>query len=301
MTYGDGSSVNGNLPLTALDVCGHEITHGLTSKTANLAYQKESGALNEGFSDIFGNSIEVWARPTKNSWKLGEDFNYVIRDMANPNAYKQPDTYLGTYWVNVVGCTPTSGSTGNDQCGVHTNSGVLNYWYYLLTTGGSGTNDKGFAYNVAGIGVDKAAAIAYRTLTTYLTSSSTYLDARMLSLQAASDLYGAGSVEVTQTTNAWDAVGVGGGTSPAGLVVNTATTYKIATISNGEYSLVFDTADNNTINIDVIGANGMTVVSKSMNAKKGSNFINFQLPSNTLAGVYYILVNGKKEGAVIKR
>ena len=87
MTYGDGSSTNGNKPLTALDVCGHEITHGLTSFTANLAYQKESGALNEGFSDIFGNSIELWARPSKASWKLGEDFNYVIRDMANPNSY----------------------------------------------------------------------------------------------------------------------------------------------------------------------------------------------------------------------
>jgi len=220
MTYGDGSSTNGNKPLTALDVCAHEIGHGMTTKTANLVYQKESGALNEAFSDILGNSVEFWARPTKASWKLGEDFNYVIRDMANPNAYGDPDTYGGTYWVN-PNCTPSS---TNDYCGVHTNSGVLNFWYYLLVNGGSGTNDKGFAYNVTGVGLDKAAQIAYRTLTTYLTSTSTYANARTYSLQAAADLYGAGSAEVTQTTNAWNAVGVGGGTSPAGRVAADATT-----------------------------------------------------------------------------
>ncbi len=82
----------------------------------------------------------------------------------------------------------------------------------FIGTGGSGTNDKGFAYNVSGIGLDKAAAIAYRTLTTYLTSSSTYANTEQYSLQAAADLYGAGSNEVTQVTNAWNAVGVGGGT-----------------------------------------------------------------------------------------
>ena len=153
MIYGDGSSTNGNKPLTSLDVCAHEIGHGMTSFSANLAYNKESGALNEGFIDILGNSVEFSQRPTKASWKLGEDFSYVIRDMANPNAYRQPDTYGGTYWVNVVGCTPTGGATGNDYCGVHTNSGVLNFWYYLLVQGGSGTNDKGFAYNVTDIGL----------------------------------------------------------------------------------------------------------------------------------------------------
>ncbi len=197
MTYGDGSATDNNKPLTAIDVCGHEITHGLTTFTANLNYSNESGAMNEGFSDIFGTAIEAFARPTKNDWLIGGDF-YTIRDMSNPKAYTQPNTYKGTYWY-----TGTA-----DNGGVHTNSGVLNYWFYLLAHGGTGTNDKGFSYNLAGIGIDKAAAIAFRTLTTKLTPASQYSDCRNLSIVAAQDLYGVGSNEATQTANAWDAVGV---------------------------------------------------------------------------------------------
>ena len=124
--------------------------------------------------------------------------------MSNPNAYQQPDTYKGTYWY-----TGTS-----DNGGVHTNSGVLNYWFYLLAHGGSGTNDKGTSFNVTGIGIDKAAAIAYKTLTTYFIPSSQYGDARRLSVKAAQDLYGVGSTEATQTTNAWVAVGVAEAAAP---------------------------------------------------------------------------------------
>ena len=297
MTYGDGSSTNGNKPLTALDVCGHEITHGLTSFTANLAYQKESGALNEGFSDIFGNSIEFWARPSKTSWKLGEDFNYVIRDMANPNAYSQPDTYGGTYWKTTT-CTPSS---TNDYCGVHTNSGVLNFWYYLLVNGGSGTNDKGFVYSVTGIGLDKAAAIAYRTLTTYLTSSSTYADARTYSLQSAADLYGAGSAEVTQTTNAWNAVGVGGGTSPAGrMAADNTQTYKVAAAQD-RVQINFDSKVSEVRNVELVSMTGKKVAAKSAKVMQGANNVEISIPANIPSGVYYVVVNGEKAGSFIKR
>lgn len=297
MTYGDGSSTNGNKPLTALDVCAHEIGHGMTSKTANLAYQKESGALNEGFSDILGNSVEFWARPSKASWKLGEDFNYVIRDMANPNAYGQPDTYGGTYW-KTVNCTPSS---TNDYCGVHTNSGVLNFWYYLLVNGGSGTNDKGFAYNVTGLGLDKAAQIAYRTLTTYLTSASTFANARTYSLQSAADLYGAGSAEVTQTTNAWNAVGVGGGTSPAGRVAADNTpTYKVAA-QQDKVQIKFDSKVSDVRNVELVSITGKKVAAKSAKVVEGSNNLEISIPSNAQTGVYYVLVNGEKAGSFIKR
>ena len=203
MTYGDGSATDNNLPLTALDVCGHEISHGLTSFTSNLTYSNEPGAMNEGFSDIFGTAIEFYARPAKADWLIGADF-YTIRSMSNPNAYAQPDTYKGTFWY-----TGTS-----DYGGVHTNSGVLNFWFYLLSSGGSGVNDNGFSYNVTGIGIDAAAAIAFRTNTVYLTSTSQYIDARTLSIQAATDLYGATSQQVTQTKNAWNAVGVGTTVTP---------------------------------------------------------------------------------------
>lgn len=203
MTYGDGSSTDNYKPLTAIDVCGHEITHGLTSYTANLNYSYESGAMNEGFSDIFGTLIEFYAKPAYGNWLIGEAF-YTIRSMSNPNAYGQPDTYKGTNWA-----TGTS-----DNGGVHTNSGVLNYWFYLLSQGGSGTNDKGFAYSVSGIGNTKAAAITYRTLVSYLTSTSQYAQARTASIQSATDLYGATSDEVLQVINAWDAVNVGNATPP---------------------------------------------------------------------------------------
>ena len=205
MTYGDGGS--GYTPLTTLDICGHEISHGLTENTANLTYQNESGALNEGFSDIFGTSIEFYAKPPVSSgnWTIGEQIGSAFRSMSNPNLYDQPDTYNGTNWY-----TGTA-----DNGGVHTNSGVLNYWYYLLCQGGSGTNDIGNAFNVTGITMAKAELIAFRTLTVYLTASSTYADTRTASIQAATDLYGGCSQETQSTTNAWYAVGVGSAYVPS--------------------------------------------------------------------------------------
>ncbi|MCX6274334.1 MAG: M4 family metallopeptidase, partial [Bacteroidetes bacterium] len=197
MTYGDGDATYS--PLTSLDIGGHEITHGLTSYTANLNYSYESGALNESFSDCFGTTIEWYADPAHGDWLIGEDIGAAFRSHSNPNAYGDPDTYLGTYWYTGTG----------DNGGVHTNSGVQNYWYYLLANGGSGTNDIGNAFNVTGISLAKAAAITYRSLTVYLTSASNYANARTYSIQAATDLYGPCSPEVIATANAWYAVGVG--------------------------------------------------------------------------------------------
>jgi Zn-dependent metalloprotease len=202
MTYGDGDGTNYG-PLVSLDICGHEITHGVTEYSANLVYSYQSGALNESFSDIFGESIEKFASGT-NDWLMGDDIGAggsggALRSMSNPNAYGDPDTYQGTNWYSGSG----------DSGGVHTNSGVQNFWFYILSVGKSGTNDKGNTYNVTGIGMDKAAAIAYRNLTVYLNANSQYSDARNGAIQAAKDLYGADSPEEIATTNAWYAVGVG--------------------------------------------------------------------------------------------
>jgi len=223
MTYGDGDGTNYG-PLTSLDVCGHEISHAVTEKTSNLAYQNESGALNESFSDIFGECIENFATGTKD-WLIGADFDLKyhkgFRNFKNPNAEGQPDTYKGTNWV-ANAAFPNS--TINDNGGVHTNSGVQNFWFYLLSVGGSGTNDNSNTYSVTGIGMDKAAAIAYRTNSMKLTSSSKFADARTGSIAAAKELYGNGSQEEISVTNAWYAVGVGAAYSgpapcstPAGL------------------------------------------------------------------------------------
>ncbi|GAB3829344.1 M4 family metallopeptidase [Hymenobacter jeollabukensis] len=211
MTYGDGASTF--KPLTAMDVCGHEIGHAVCEKTANLTYQNESGAMNEGFSDIWGACVEALAVSNygltgKSTWLIGEEImkaGGALRSMSNPNAYSQPDTYQGTYWR----ATTSSPTSSNDYGGVHTNSGVLNYWFYLLAQGGSGTNDKGTAFSVAGVGIDAAAKIAFRTESVYLSASSNYAAARTAAISAATDLYGAGSTQVTAVTNAWAAVGVG--------------------------------------------------------------------------------------------
>jgi Zn-dependent metalloprotease/PKD repeat protein len=204
MTYGDGNS-NFN-PLVALDIAGHEITHGLTSNTANLVYASESGALNESFSDIFGSAIEFYSRPTNSNWLVGEDIGNALRSMSNPRQYGDPDTRLGPSWTNVIGCSP---SNNNDQCGVHSNSGVQNKWFYLLSVGGTGTNGISNAYNVSGISIDSAAAIAFRNLTVYLGRNSNYDDARFFAIESAKDLFGDCSPQVASTTDAWFAVGVG--------------------------------------------------------------------------------------------
>ncbi|WP_299699547.1 M4 family metallopeptidase [uncultured Pontibacter sp.] len=201
MTYGDGATRFD--ALTSLDVGAHEIGHAVCSNTANLKYSYESGALNEGFSDIWGAAVEYYAAPGKATWLIGEDIDKQrpsLRSMSDPNAEGQPDTYKGDMWYSGTG----------DNGGVHYNSGVLNYWFYVLSVGKSGTNDIGNSYSVTGIGIDAAAKIAYRTEAVYLTSSSVYADARTYSIQSAIDLYGAGSAQVIQTTNAWHAVGVGG-------------------------------------------------------------------------------------------
>ncbi len=194
MVYGGGSN-----PFTALDICGHEIGHAITEHTSNLFYEFESGALNEGFSDIWGACVEHYADPSKQTWLIGEDIyqGSFIRSMSNPNAGYQPDTYMGTNWY--IG--------SEDFGGVHTNSGVLNYWFYLLSTGGTGTNDFNFPYNVTAITMDKAAKIAYQAQD-YLSTNSGFYDARLATVQAAEVLYGSNSNEVIQTKNAWDAVGV---------------------------------------------------------------------------------------------
>ncbi len=197
MTYGDGNPSQDFTIMTALDVCGHEITHGVVENTAGLN-GGEADALNEAFADIFGTSVEWFARPSQHDWIMGKDImpsGTGIRDMSNPKSIQQPDTYLGTYWDNT------------DE--PHTNNGPCIYWFYLLSVGGSGSNDNGQSYNITGITMTEAAAIAYRAMTVYMTPGTTYADVRNYTIQAAKDLYGPCSNEVAQTANAWYAVGVG--------------------------------------------------------------------------------------------
>ena len=217
MSYGDGNTSTS--PLTSVDVCGHEIGHAVCSATADLVYANQSGGLNEGFSDIWGACIEHYARtgslsgtPSANVWLIAEQLgSSPFRSMSNPLSRGNPDTYRGTNWTatgDEASCVP---SDTNDQCGVHSNSGVLNHWFYILTAGKSGTNNAPTptAYNVTGIGMEKAAQIAYLAERDYLTPNATFLDTRNATLFLASQLYCGNSAEVVAVKNAWNAVNVG--------------------------------------------------------------------------------------------
>jgi len=186
-----------SLPLVSLDCVGHEFTHAVIQYEANLNGTYESGALGESFGDIFGTMVEFFGQNGVGDYTIGEDFwipDGKMRDMSNPHSKGQPNAYQeANYWY-----------FGTDDCGgVHTNCSVQNYWFYLLAEGGNGNN-----IDVQGIDNYKAAAIAYRSLTTYLISSSDYADAKNASIWAAMDLYGNCSNEEYQTIKAWNAVGV---------------------------------------------------------------------------------------------
>jgi Zn-dependent metalloprotease len=211
MSYGDGDGTNFS-PLTTLDICGHEMTHGVTERTANLTYAKESGALNEAWSDMFGAMVELYAQggsPTANTWKIGEQAytpgngtGDALRYMDNPPLAGDPDHYSERLYPGT--CTP---SNANDQCGVHTNSAIANKAFYLVVAGGTHPQS---GVTVTGIGATDGAKIFYRALTAgYMTSSTNFAGARTATLNSATDLFGSGTTQYNSVANAWCAVGVG--------------------------------------------------------------------------------------------
>jgi thermolysin len=233
MTYGDGNGTTFS-PLTTLDVAGHEMTHGVTEYTANLTYASESGALNEGMSDIFGAMVERYARGgvvDSDTWKIGEQCytpsvsGDALRYMANPHGNGSqtsggnPDHYSERLYQG--SCSP-SGS--NDYCGVHTNSSIANKAFYLTAAGGTHHLS---GVTTTGIGASDAERIYYRALAFYMTASTNFAGARTATLNAATDLFGSTSAQYTSVATAWCAVGVGscpggGGGGGTELLVNGA-------------------------------------------------------------------------------
>ncbi|MFF4114493.1 M4 family metallopeptidase [Streptomyces sp. NPDC001714] len=208
MTYGDGDGTTFG-PLVALDVAGHEMTHGVTSKTAALTYSGESGGLNEATSDILGTLVEWYANNSSDpgDYLIGEK---IVRSGFGKTALRymdQPskDGSSADYWSSSVG-----------NLDVHYSSGVANHFAYLLAEGSGAKTINGVSYNsptyngstVTGIGRDKLGAIWYRALTVYMTSSTNYAGARTATLNAAKDLYGNGSTEYNAVAAAWSAVNV---------------------------------------------------------------------------------------------
>lgn len=189
MFYGNGKNLF--KPLAgALDVAGHEMSHGVVQTTANLKYQGESGAINESMADIFGVMID------RDDWKLGEDVvtsafpSGALRDMQDP--------HNGGNQLGDPGYQPKHVNeqyTGSqDNGGVHINSGIPNHAFYLFATK---------------VGKDKAERVYYRALTKYLTKSSQFKDLRVAVEQSCTDLYDANVKK--EASDAFTAVGIGGG------------------------------------------------------------------------------------------
>jgi Zn-dependent metalloprotease len=204
MTYGDGDGTTFN-PFDSLDVAGHEMSHGVTSRTAGLVYSGESGGLNEATSDIFGTAVEFYAANSSDTpdYLIGERLyksgNGALRYMYRPSK----DGSSADCW-----------SKSLRRLDVHYSSGPANHFFYLLAEGsGAGpyTDTVGATTcngaNVTGIGRAAAQKIWYRALTVYMTSRTNYAGARTATLSAARDLDATGAW-ATAVAAAWSAVSV---------------------------------------------------------------------------------------------
>jgi Zn-dependent metalloprotease len=226
MFYGNGNQAFTAPLQKALDVSGHEMSHGVIQETANLEYLGESGALNESFADIFGAMID------RDDWKMGEDVTSTVyfptgalRDLSNP--------HNGGSSLNDNGWQPAHYSEkyngSEDDGGVHINSGIVNKAFFL------------FASN-ANVGKDKAEDVYYRALTQYLTKSSNFVDCRLAVVQAATDLFGGSSNEVNAAKSAFDAVGIGssgGSNGQNDIPSNPGDDYVVMTDSDSDQLYVF--------------------------------------------------------------
>jgi Zn-dependent metalloprotease len=218
MYIGDGSSFKS---LGAIDVIGHEMSHGVTAATSNLTYSGESGGLNESNSDIGGEAVEAYARAggsgatipnSGNDWMLGAEISRTgtpLRWMYKPSK---------------DGTSPNAWSSGIGNLDVHYSSGPNNRMFYFLSQGSNAnaSSDYYSAYlnraplAMTGIGTDKAYRIWFRALTTKFTASTNYADARAKVLLSAQELYGVGSFEATAVQRAYAAINVGADVDEAG-------------------------------------------------------------------------------------
>lgn len=220
MVYGDGDE---GLPpaqqlfnrfTIAVDVIGHELTHGVTQYEANLVYSSQPGALNESWSDVFGSLVKQYRnnQTARNAdWIIGEGLftpnvhGVGIRSMKAPGtAYDDPVLGKDPQPANMSGYVNTT----QDNGGVHINSGIPNHAFYVT------------AYEIDGYAWEKAGRIWYVTLTDKLTSTANFQNAADATYTVAGDLYGANSLEQKAVQKGWAEVGItvgnGGGTTTPG-------------------------------------------------------------------------------------
>lgn len=208
------------------DVIAHEWGHAYTEYTSGLIYQYQSGALNESYSDVWGETIDLinnymdegenlsvrttTACSGSLRWKVGEDatsFGGAIRDMWNPNCNGDPAKVLDA--ANYYCGTADSG-------GVHTNSGVTNHLYALLVDGGTYNG-----YTMTGMGFVKAAHLWWRAQKNYLTATSDFANFADALEASANDLIGVNLQGLSTTV------------TPAGLTGLSITSADVQNVKNG--------------------------------------------------------------------
>jgi thermolysin len=199
----DGGGRSWDFVSGALDIVAHELTHGVTEFSSNLIYENEPGALNEAFSDIMATSVEFYFQPAGSGklqadYLLGEDVITPggIRSMADPAAYGDPDNYSTRYLGPL------------DNGGVHINSGIPNHAFFLAIEGGTNRTSGITVTGVGGGNREQIEKAFYRAFTQMLPQTANFATARAATIQAARDLYGAGSPPERSTAQAWTAVGV---------------------------------------------------------------------------------------------
>lgn len=217
MTFGDGDNGASIYPLVSIDVAGHEMSHGVTSRTANLVYSNESGGLNEATSDIFGAMVEYYANTA------ADPADYVIGEELFPNNANMSNAIRWMFKPSLDNVSYDCYAPGIGSDDVHYTSGPANRFFYLLAEGavvpagfGAGTwanlSASSLVCNgntaLTGIGREAAGKIWYRALTVYMTSGTNYAGARAATLSAATDLYGGGSAQYNAVAAAWSAVSV---------------------------------------------------------------------------------------------
>jgi bacillolysin len=187
----------------ALDIVAHELTHGVTDYSSDLIYLNESGALNEAFSDIMGTAAEFFYQPAgsgnlRADYLCGEDVVRPggLRSMSDPLAFGDPDHYSRRF-------------TGReDNGGVHINSGIANNAFFLAIEGGTNRTSGLSVQGVGGANREQIERVFYRAFTQMLPANATFATARVATIQAARDLFGANSNAERAVTQAWTAVGV---------------------------------------------------------------------------------------------
>lgn len=216
MVYGDGNFPfvpDGYRSFTALDVGGHEMSHGVMNATANLVYSGEPGGLNEANSDMMSQSVVSYAKRAASDPRdviPQGSLDWTIGVGIDPT--HGPLRYM--YKPSLDGYSPDAWFQGISMLDVHYSSGPANRMFHFLVEGSASdaTSDHYSAYlpeGMTGIGIDKATRIWFKAVTEHFTSTTNYAGAREGCVQAATDLYGAGSPELAAVENAFGAINVG--------------------------------------------------------------------------------------------